>query len=416
MSADAMPVSDAEPADGPSTGGDGGAPDGGLDDAALADDGGRGDAGDDAGEEDGGEVRDDGGGPGGADGAVADGGGSCSPTSGLASRLGEAVYRGSTMGAGRALTPTCASGSTAGEVLLSWTAPETGTYTFDTAGSTYDTVLELREVDCRPLPVACDDDSGPGTTSRVTIALEAGREIVVHVDGFGDREGEFVLSILRDVPDRETVCDDGLDEDRDGEADCGDSDCGSDPACEETVCDDGRDDDGDGFVDCEDFDCDGAPACAEHLCSDGRDDDGDRDVDCADFDCIDDAACTGCTITDLARAVGLAVFRADVPLGATRSVEGTCGGRGTEYALLWTAPATGVYVVDTDGSDVDTVLYALDGSDCAAPELECNDDVGPGVYSSEVRLSMTEGRSVLLVVDTYSDREAGAVVLNIRRE
>ena len=46
-------------------------------------------------------------------------------------------------------------------------------------------------------------------------------------------------------------------------------------------CDNGADDDGDGDVDCEDSDC---PACPE-ICDNGIDDDRDRDIDCDDEDC-----------------------------------------------------------------------------------------------------------------------------------
>ncbi len=74
-------------------------------------------------------------------------------------------------------------------------------------------------------------------------------------------------------------CSNGEDDDADGLTDCADPDCD----CQED-CDNGRDDDGDGFVDCADVDdCE----CVED-CSNGEDDDGDGLVDCAD---VDDCAC-----------------------------------------------------------------------------------------------------------------------------
>ena len=52
-------------------------------------------------------------------------------------------------------------------------------------------------------------------------------------------------------------------------------------------CDNGADDDGDGDVDCEDSDC---PACPE-ICDNGIDDDRDRDIDCDDEDCSGVESC-----------------------------------------------------------------------------------------------------------------------------
>ena len=74
-------------------------------------------------------------------------------------------------------------------------------------------------------------------------------------------------------PDAAEVCDDALDNDCDGRADCEDQrDCGKTPLCsegsgdpgpvEQEVCDDGIDNDGDGKVDCEDRrDCRQDPVC-----------------------------------------------------------------------------------------------------------------------------------------------------------
>lgn len=62
------------------------------------------------------------------------------------------------------------------------------------------------------------------------------------------------------------ICDNGSDDDGDGDTDCADSDCAADPACapvpEPEVCDDGTDNDLDGDPDCADADCSADPACA----------------------------------------------------------------------------------------------------------------------------------------------------------
>jgi len=79
------------------------------------------------------------------------------------------------------------------------------------------------------------------------------------------------------VPDEtpEATCNDGVDNDCDGDFDCNDADCAFDPACvcvpSPEICDNGLDEDCDGLIDCADPDCDLDPACqtaANDLCED----------------------------------------------------------------------------------------------------------------------------------------------------
>ncbi len=58
------------------------------------------------------------------------------------------------------------------------------------------------------------------------------------------------------------------------------------------VCDNDVDDEGDGVADCADSDCDAFPACVE-VCDNGVDDDGNGEVDCDDPECAGDEACAG---------------------------------------------------------------------------------------------------------------------------
>ncbi|MBU0649240.1 hypothetical protein KJ969_04055, partial [Patescibacteria group bacterium] len=75
------------------------------------------------------------------------------------------------------------------------------------------------------------------------------------------------------------ICNDGLDNDCDGNADCWDPDCGFEGLTERS-CNDGKDNDCDG-------DIDGADKidCGEEDCHNGVDDDGDGSIDCWDPDC-----------------------------------------------------------------------------------------------------------------------------------
>ena len=245
------------------------------------------------------------------------------PDGDLGRAIATPVIGGSTNDAGNDASGSCGGGG-APERAFSWTAPVSGTFVFDTRGSEFDTLLYARFGDCDGFELACNDDAG-GTTSEITLDLDEGQTIVLFVDGFGASSGLFALSIRAiGVESEFGFCSDGIDNDRDGRIDCGDSDCARDPACRVVEncangrdddrdglidcadpecfgdpvclapedCFNGRDDDGDGLVDCDDFDCVGLPECFDReICFNGRDDDGDGLVDCADPDCINDPSC-----------------------------------------------------------------------------------------------------------------------------
>jgi len=78
-----------------------------------------------------------------------------------------------------------------------WTAPDTATYTFSTAGSSFDTVLYVT-TGCNgdDAGLACNDDSG-GLQSAATLALTAGDTVVVTIGAFDARfgTGAYTLTI-----------------------------------------------------------------------------------------------------------------------------------------------------------------------------------------------------------------------------
>jgi hypothetical protein len=60
----------------------------------------------------------------------------------------------------------------------------------------------------------------------------------------------------------------------------------------ETVCNNTIDDDNDGQTDCDDSDCNGDPTCPQpEVCNDNMDNDLDGDTDCADSQCFEDPSC-----------------------------------------------------------------------------------------------------------------------------
>ena len=89
------------------------------------------------------------------------------------------------------------------------------------------------------------------------------------------------------------ICDNGSDEDCDGDVDCDDADCTSDPACQSSsFCGDGTCDPDEDQCNCSN-DC-GTPPATETNCSDGINEDCDANTDCADPDCSGDPACPSC--------------------------------------------------------------------------------------------------------------------------
>ena len=176
---------------------------------------------------------------------------------------------------------------------------------FVTSGGTGDADLYVKfgsaptttSYDCRPFTASnnetCEFNPAQSGTYYVMInayAAYTGLTLTVSAAGAG-------------TPTTETSCTDGVDNDGDGQIDCADSDCATNPACQvpttETSCTDGIDNDHDGQIDCADSDCATNPACrptTETSCTDGVDNDGDGKVDCADSDCATNPVCQVYTV------------------------------------------------------------------------------------------------------------------------
>jgi hypothetical protein len=110
----------------------------------------------------------------------------------LGSATGNAVASGSTMGQGNDFTPGCVM-SNAPDVQFVWTALVGGSYTFDTVGSSFDTVLSVRE-DCVGAELECNDDTMM-TQSEVTVELMAGQSVMIVIDGWNNSAGNYELNI-----------------------------------------------------------------------------------------------------------------------------------------------------------------------------------------------------------------------------
>jgi hypothetical protein len=99
----------------------------------------------------------------------------------LASNLGAGVYSGTLSGEPSGIAACVGSGPT---LAVLWTAPFEGSFTFDTIGSNFDTVLSV-STSCAGESLGCNDDNGFDTTSAVTVYLLAGASVVVFVQAFG---------------------------------------------------------------------------------------------------------------------------------------------------------------------------------------------------------------------------------------
>ena len=75
---------------------------------------------------------------------------------------------------------------------MSWTAPHTGTFRFDTFGSDADTVLYVREGGCFGTELACNDDTGGVFQSEVIVSLAAGESVAVFIDSYDDSSADVV--------------------------------------------------------------------------------------------------------------------------------------------------------------------------------------------------------------------------------
>ncbi len=186
------------------------------------------------------------------------------------------------------------------------------------------------------------------------------------------------------------VCDNGFDDDLDGDVDCEDADCEGAAVCAPEICDNGLDDDADGLIDCADPDC--AVACApDEVCDNGLDDDLDSRIDCRDFDCAGSAACTGsaCVIHfDFGTLHRGALAMADWSTVNTPNAQiASCGGAGPDFTAAFTLDAPSNVLLHFTQSGSHSVTLSTEagpGTPCGAGELACAPSPGlhlPGTWS-----------------------------------
>ncbi|MEN0063708.1 MAG: hypothetical protein AAGA48_16265 [Myxococcota bacterium] len=246
--------------------------------------------------------------------------------------------------------PGVLTGSVGGEEVIQITVPTTATWGFSTLGSNFDTELTLRE-DCQGYGTLGINDDWIGLDSYVETDLSAGDTIIALLSGYGGESGNFELHAF-EVEDEESDCGDLLDTDGDGLLDCADESCADLPQCE-VVCP------------------------ANELM-------GDLPIN----------------------------VTTELQPGGPNAIIPSCGDvpSGAEQTFAFTAPESGTYAFNTQGSEFDTVIAVLD--QCEGMELACNDDVGNRLFS-RVTLELKAKQTVIVVVDSYDAFGLGDAVLNV---
>lgn len=127
--------------------------------------------------------------------------GAC-PDQSLGSMAVPFVVTGSTASADEATASSCG-GLGSPDYSYVWTPPADAVYRFDTAGSSFDTVVALFEDDCFGPELACNDDAG-GTAAATSAYLQAGQPVIIVVDG-NDGSGDFTL-LVEETTDSGDCC------------------------------------------------------------------------------------------------------------------------------------------------------------------------------------------------------------------
>jgi hypothetical protein len=109
------------------------------------------------------------------------------------SPVGNNIAQGNTCSATDVFTPTCAY-SYSPEGSFIWTAPYSGTFTFTTTGSDFDTILEILD-DNTSNSIDCNDDANSTSQSALTVTLAAGQSVKVMIDGYSWSCGNYTLNV-----------------------------------------------------------------------------------------------------------------------------------------------------------------------------------------------------------------------------
>jgi len=112
---------------------------------------------------------------------------------GIGSALGSPVASAFSCSQTNQSAPACAYSGASDQAYL-WTAPYAGTFTFNTLGASYDTVLHIYDR-ANGTALGCNDDDQGTLQSSITLSLNAGQSLRIVVDGYAWACGSFVLNV-----------------------------------------------------------------------------------------------------------------------------------------------------------------------------------------------------------------------------
>jgi hypothetical protein len=231
-------------------------------------------------------------------------------------------------------------GGAAGEAVFKIVLTQPTHLILTASGTSFDSVVYLRKGSCKAgLELGCDDDSGGSWAGKIDIPIVEPGTYFAFFDGFAYSDiGSYQANITVDTKLVE-ICDDKVDNDGNGLADCADPACasfrgcaGAKPEIGVTACTNGIDDDRDGLMDCADPDCHASPYYDKECCN-GKDDNGNGIVDEYACYCIKDTDCTWDQICNLTtkscalpcyRIVGQSICPAVAPGTVCNQVSGQC--------------------------------------------------------------------------------------------
>ncbi len=306
----------------------------------------------------------------------------------------------------------CGGGGGAAAVAYRLSLSQATVLVADTAGSTVDTVLDLRSSDCDDpsSEIACHDDiSTTNKTSKITKSLPAGNYFLIVSGADTSAVGNYALNVQRFAGEGGSCsvtpdCGPGLV--------CRTAMGGTTTVCALPQCADTYDDDGDGFPgyptdpgctsldDNDETDPDPLPACAN-----GLDDDGDGQTDYpADTSCSSASgtseACNGEQDPILEITSGTTT---GTLVGAHDDHNATCDASSSGLDLLFTlrVPQLRSLRMDTNTSSFDTVLSLLTAA-CTEPSLQCADQGGATTNASLLVRNNVDAGNYVVALDAYS--------------
>lgn len=308
-------------------------------------------------------------------------------------------------------------GGSGREIAYLFTAPATGTYTFDTFGATFESRIYVRDGVCEGRELACG-------IAGVLADLEQGQQVTVVVDGTGiggaftlhvDTQGGACPDVDLGMMTPQAIADTTMGKDNTAAGSCGGA-FSPDDLYRFTAPEEGiyqfdtfgsaldtvlylRDGCVGNELACND-DVDGGSSDSRILAAMDL---GDELIVAVDGNGMGAYALhveqVPCPEAALIGSLPLAVDGSTV--GALDKLDGSCGGGSDEspdVAYSFVAPYDGVYTFDTLGAGFDSRVYLLDGAACHGDELSCGDayqfDLG-----AALAIPLVTDQAITVVVD-----------------